>query len=101
MSEDVEPDIGHHHPGHHPLQVSDQLDTKEDGEDSNDLGTVAHQPVAPVEDPPERRHRAGATPGNQRLDDSEGQGGQTQDRVGVSHDEHEAVGPAAEIIEDD
>ena len=49
----VEGDVGHHHPGHHPLQLGGfKLDSEKYGEKGDDLGAVTNKPVAPVENPP-------------------------------------------------
>ena len=51
----VEGDVGHHHPGHHPLQLGGfKLDSEKYGEEGDDLGAVTNKPVAPVENPPIR-----------------------------------------------
>ena len=63
------------------------------------MSTVSHKPVAPVEDPAERRGLVRPAQGDEGLYEGEGEGGQAEHGVGVGHDEHEAVGPAPDVQE--
>lgn len=56
---------------HGPWRSIDQLKPKEDGSNTNDLGTVADKPVKPVEDGTPSVSWGAATQGHKRLDETQ------------------------------